>query len=240
MKKNKEKILILVILGVLILSACGGENTPTEAPLNVDAIYTQAAQTALAQAALTNAAQPQATNTTFALPSQTPASGISTNTLQPSPTGGFPTLAPPPTQTFTPYSSGGTGGRPCLRAQIEWENYLDVGDKWPVIEPGEAFLKQWNLTNSGSCTWTGSFAAILVDGPTLTGYTIVRFKDLDGFPSEGIPNGQTLNFIMSVQAPAKEGRYKSVWMLMDPNGNLFGIGDLGNLHFWVAIKVRDK
>lgn len=224
----------------MLLSACGDNNTAaTEAPVSVDAIYTQAAQTMQAQAALTNAAQPQATDTTFTLPTTTPTFGISTNTLEPT-TIGFPTLAPPPTQTNTPYSQGGTGGRPCLRAQLEWENFADRPDWIPVMYPGEVFDKQWNLTNSGSCTWTEEFAIALVSGVNLLDFTIIRLKDLVDFPEGGIPNGKTLYLKFTITAPSSEGRYQSYYMLMDPSGQLFGLGDLGNQHWWVLFKVRDR
>jgi hypothetical protein len=236
MKMNIGEILILGILSIMLLSACGGNDTATEAP-GIKTIEAQAMETLIAGATLTAVAQPQATNTTFALPSQTPTFGISTNTLQPSPTGGFPTFPPPPTQTYTPYSQGGTGGRPCLRAQFEFENYKD-GFR---MKPKELFTKQWRLTNSGSCTWNENFAVILVSETNISesGTSIFYFKDFDNFPEEGFQNGQTFYINIDMQAPDREGTFRSVYMLMDDNGQLFGINDLGKDAFWVEIKVRN-
>ena len=237
MKKNIKNILIIGIFGVMLLSACGGGNTATEAPANVDAIYTQAAQTMQAQAALTNDAQPQATNTTFMLPSTTPTFGISTNTLEATSTLGFPTLAPPATKTYTPYGQGSTGGRPCLRAQLEFENIKD-GFR---MQPNELFTKQWRITNSGSCTWNQNFSVILVDGTNMaeSGVSIFYFKDFDDFPEEGILNGQTIHINIDMQAPDREGTFRGTYMLMDDFGQLFGIEDLGLSAFWVEIRVRE-
>ena len=237
MKKNIKQILIIGILGVMLLSACGGEEPPATEVKSLETIYAEVAETQAANATLTAAAQPQATNTTFMLPSTTPTFGISTNTLETTSTVGFPTLAPPATKTYTPYGQGSTGGRPCLRAQLEFENVKD-GFR---MKPKELFVKQWRLTNSGSCTWNQNFSVILVDGTNMaeSGVSIFYFKDFDDFPEEGILNGQTLILNIEMQAPDREGTFRGTYMLMDDFGQLFGIEDLGLSAFWVEIRVRE-
>src|SRR5512135_2398123 len=52
MQKHSFWILSLVLVGALALSACGSkaaEATPTATPVDINAVYTQAAQTVIAQ-----------------------------------------------------------------------------------------------------------------------------------------------------------------------------------------------
>jgi len=237
MKNKPIFILLILAMGAVILSACGGGGDDVSNEDVINQAYTQAAQTSQAGIALTAAAQPTATFTPFVLNSPTPPSLLATNTLPPSPTVLFPTLAPLTTPTFTSQSSPPDmiGGRPCLRAEITWENFPD-GSKFFI---NEGFTKEWRLTNSGYCTWTEKFSAIWVGGPNLAGQGIFYFKDLDGFPSEGIPNGNTLILRIKMQAPSQRGHYKSLWKLRDDQANYFGVGGLGDEVFWVEIVVRE-
>ncbi len=233
-------MLLILAIGAIFFSACGGGGNE---PSNEDVInqaYTQAAQTLQAGIAQTSVAQPTATFTPFVLNSPTPPLALVTNTLPPSPTVLFPTLAPLSTPTATTYSAPQQnewiGGRPCLRAEIAWENFPDGARFWE----NESFTKEWHLSNSGYCTWTEKFSAIWVGGPLLAGQGIVYFKDLADFPSEGIPNSNALILRIKMQAPSQKGHYRSLYKLRDDKANYFGVGGLGDEVFWVDIIVREK
>jgi hypothetical protein len=239
MMKNKPIFMLLILaIGAVFLSACDGGGNEVSNEDVVNQAYTQAAQTLQAGIAQTQASQPTATFTPFVLNSPTPPL-LATNTLPPSPTVLFPTLAPLSTPTPTTYTayqpSEWIGGRPCLRAEIAWENFPD-GSRFFV---DEGFIKEWRLTNSGYCTWTEKFSAIWVGGPNLAGQGIYYFKDLKDFPSEGIPNGSTLILRITMQAPSQRGHYKSLWKLRDDKATYFGVGGLGDEVFWVEIVVRE-
>lgn len=240
---KKKLILITIILTALLLTACGGQqtdetgNTGNEAAGNqIDAIYTQAAETLSAEIALTEAAKPQPSATPMSSP--TPAI-LATNTPLPeqaSPTP-FPTL--PPLASPTPFptqSSGGTvAGRPCLRAELMFESPNDG----TVFKPGQSFTKEWRFANSGDCTWTGEFRLVLTDGTNFGDVTIYNLIDVSDITDTGVPNGNRLIIRMSYEAPSSPGHYTGYYMLAEPDGTLFGVGALGNERFWVDIIVRD-
>jgi hypothetical protein len=240
---KKKLILITIVLTAILLSACGGQqndaagNTGNQDTGNqIDAIYTQAAETLSAEIALTEAAKPQPTNTPQSSP--TPAI-LATNTPLPqeSPTP-FPTLAPLSSPTpFPTQSSGGTvAGRPCLRAELMFESPIDG---W-VLRPNESFTKEWRFANSGDCTWTGEFRLVLTDGTNFGDATMYNLIDISDISADtGVPNGNRLIIRMSFQAPESPGHYTGYYMLAEPDGTLFGVGALGNERFWVDIIVRN-
>ena len=228
----------MLLIGSLLLAACGGgQPNETEEPVDqqaqIDAIYTQAAETLAAEMALTEAAKPQATSTPLSSP--TPVF-IATNTPvaeeTPSP---FPTLPSLPTPTQIPTRPPSTGGVPCLRAEMLFESPKD--DK--KLAPGESFIKYWNFSNSGSCDWNANFNLIFVGGTNMTDVLSFNLVDISNMTEDGIENGGKLEISVSMQAPAEPGRYKSIWMLRDDNGQIFGVGTLGNEIFWVEIVVRE-
>jgi len=240
MKKSTFTILLLLMIFSLVLTACGGnEPEPTEDPQSqadqINAIYTQAAETLQAEIAMTEAAMPEPTNTPQSSP--TP-QVLVTNTPLPqeeTPTA-FPTLPALPTPTQMPTQPAAVGGRPCLRAEIAFESPSDgVG-----MAPGQSFVKQWNLSNSGSCEWTDSFKLIHIRGLNFSDYTSYNLVDVSNLKEgETIENGGLLVIKVSMQAPSTPGSYRSVWMLADEAGTLFGLGTLGKEVFWVDIVVRD-
>lgn len=240
MKKSTLTILLLLTILSLVLAACGGnEPEPTEDAQSqadqINAIYTQAAETLQAEIAMTEEAMPEPTNT----PQSSPTPQIlATNTPLPeeeTPTP-FPTLPSLPTPTQMPTQPPAVGGRPCLRAEIAFESPSDgMG-----MTPGQSFVKQWNLSNSGSCEWTDSFKLIHVRGPNFSDYTSYNLVDVSNLKEgETIENGGLLEIKVSMQAPSTLGTHRSVWMLADEAGTLFGLGTLGKEVFWVEIVVRE-
>ena len=240
MKKTTLTILLLLTIFSLVLAACGGnEPEPTEDPQSqadqINAIYTQAAETLQAEIAMTEAAMPEPTNTPQSSP--TP-QVLATNTPLPedeTPTP-FPTLPALPTPTQIPTQPPAVGGRPCLRAEIAFESPSDG----KVLAPGQSFVKQWNLSNSGSCEWTDAFSLVHMGGPNFTDVGSFNLVDVSNLEEgETIPNGGLLEIRLSMQAPSTPGTHRSIWMLRDDNGQVFGVGALGDEIFWVEIIVRE-
>jgi hypothetical protein len=233
-KKYTITLTLTLIITSLILAACGGGAPEATEPAvsqedQINMIYTQAAETLQAEIALTEAAQPEPTAT----PQNTPTPVVlATNTPVPSP---FPTLPALPSPTPIPTKPPTTGGRPCLRAELLFESPQDG----TVYKPGESFVKIWNFANSGDCTWTQNFHLVHVGGPNLTDSGVLALPDVSNMTEDGIENGGKLEIKVSMQAPDAPGRYKSIWMLRDDNGQTFGVGPLGNEIFWLEIVVRE-
>lgn len=237
-KKYAITLLTTFIFAALLLAACGGnEPAATEDPASqeaqINAIYTQAAETLQAEISMTEVAQPPATST----PQPSPTSAlIVTNTLAPTQeVTAFPTIPALPTSTTAPTTAPVTGGRPCLRAEITWE----VPQDDTIMKPGQSFVRTWRFTNSGSCTWTENYSLVLVNGPNFTDSASLSFADYTDVGSDGVPNGGMVEFEISMQAPSTPGNYTSYWMLRDDNGQLFGVGTLGDEVMWVKIVVKD-
>jgi len=237
-KKYTILLLTTFVFASLLLAACGG-NQPeaTEDPASqedqINMIYTQAAETLSAEIALTEVAQPTATNTMA--PTPTSSQLIVTNTLSPTEESTpFPTLPSLPTSTTAPTQVPVTGGRPCLRAEITFESPFDG----KVIAPGASFVRLWNFSNSGSCTWTEDFSLVHVGGPNFTDSEVLSLDDYSNIGSDGIPNGGLLEMSISMEAPTSPGTHRSYWMLRDNNGQTFGVGDLGDRVMWVEIVVN--
>ena len=189
-----------------------------------EALYTQAAQTVVAQ--LTQLATALPTETP---PSQTTeATPTATATLAPSDTPTStathtplpPTTTPlPPTATPTPL--------PC-----DWAGFVeDVTVKdGTVFTPGSVFTKVWRLKNRGTCTWTGEYDLVFLEGERMDG---PRAQALPGV----VRPGETVDVAVELVAPDEEGRHRGYWLLRDSAGREYGIGEGGEEAFWVEIKV---
>ena len=78
-----------------------------------------------------------------------------------------------------------------------------------------------------------------VGGPNFTDSGVLALVDVSNMTEDGIPNGGKLEISVSMEAPDSVGRQRSIWMLRDDNGQLFGVGALGDEIFWVEIIVRE-
>lgn len=98
------------------------------------------------------------------------------------------------------------------------------------IRAGQSFIKTWKLVNSGTCTWTSAYSASFFYGE--------RMGAPDSVPLQGtVLPSQSVEISVEMTAPQSAGTYQGNWKLMNPAGELFGIGPAGNQAFWVRIVV---
>lgn len=228
--RPKYLMLLLATAGLLIASC--GLLLPTP-DINVEVLYTQAAQTIQAQltqqASDTQVVQPtqppstlEVNPTTITQPSGT-ATPTPTITVLPSvtPTKLLPTptpLPPSPTPILTL----------CDHARFIEDVTVADGTTYP---PGAEFTKVWRLRNIGSCTWDADYALVYASGDRMSAARAVSLADI-ARPGEDIDLG--VEFI----APTDKGRYRGFWMLENPDGVRFGIGEDAENPFWVDIRVQ--
>jgi len=198
MRKNHIILVIAVIIGSIL--ACNlPSNTPNQQ--NPNAILTAAA--------LTVEAQLSANNTPTLSPADTATGAPPTST---------PTFtAAPPTATSLPAAT----------ATSSCDSALFVTDvTYPdntVVPAGSAFTKTWRLQNTGSCSWTPSYALVFVSGNVMNGPTVQAL-------SGNVNAGQTVDISVNLQAPSSNGTYTGNWGLRNASGVIF-------THFYVQIKV---
>ena len=171
----------------------------------------QSPDAVLTAAALTVQAQLSANNTPTLPPANTAVSASSTNA---------PTLTPvPPTPTYLP---------PAATATSNCDNALFITDvTYPdntIVPANSTFTKTWRLQNTGSCSWTPSYALAFVSGDVMNGPTA---QALTG----NVNPGQTVDISVNLQAPSSNGTYTGNWGLRNASGVIF-------THFYVKIKVN--
>jgi hypothetical protein len=228
MKRNKlmkisakDCLVILMLLFILVLSACVGNETisPTS-----DLAGTYAAQTltASAQEKTISAYETLAygiTQTAMATPT-------SSQTHTPSPTmSPTPTMIPPtemPTPTLTATQTQ------CNLAIFVEDISIPDGKE---IEPGVSFMKTWRLENIGSCTWTANYDVIFVSGNSMNAPNRIGLN-------RRVNPGEFVDISILMEAPTYPGTYTGYWMLADEAGDRFGVGPEGEESFWVSITVK--
>jgi len=99
-----------------------------------------------------------------------------------------------------------------------------------TFSPGTKFTKIWRLRNIGSCVWTAGYSLVFTSGD--------RMQSTDQVPLSGIVHpGESMDVAVDLIAPASAGHYRGYWMLRDPYGRVFGIGNYAQKAFWVDIMV---
>jgi hypothetical protein len=119
-----------------------------------------------------------------------------------------------------------------LRANLEWESIRD-GTEMPL---GKEFTKTWRFKNSGTCDWpAGTELMFINDGGDLmgAGARMVLLK-------KALSPGQYVEVMVVFKTPTQPGKYRSNWMLVTPEGHIFGLGDNGKGVFWVEIVAYKK
>jgi ABC-type amino acid transport substrate-binding protein/heat shock protein HslJ len=136
---------------------------------------------------------------------------------------------PLPTATEDPNTPTPT---PCIDA-MEFVKDLNYDDEdlsnFPDVDPGEAFQKGWQLKNSGSCTWTGSYFIKFSHGNNPD-------AQMGGQPTsvKGEVNpGETYDMYVDLVAPELPGEYVGYWQMHNAESKPFG------QTIWVAVEVRN-
>lgn len=239
--KPIQAALVLMILAALSSCTLGQVANPPSPTVDIAAIKTAAAATALVE--LTKIAG-QASPTTA--PTQTPTTAPSTQTpdatqaanatptlLSIATVGGLPateTPAVPPMAgtpgsvipSLTPLVVVNTGPT-CLNSKFVADVSIPDGT---VMKPGEKFTKIWRIQNTGTCSWDQGFGFIRWAGPDL-GASNIYFSNND----KPVGAGGIIDFYLEMRAPYQAGDYVAHWVMVSDSGKTFG-GD-----FTVVIKV---
>jgi hypothetical protein len=184
----------LILLFVCLISACGGNGTPTEG-VELSNLYTAAASTLTAQQLLV-------TQTITATVHLSP-------TSLSFPTSVLVTMTPAFQNTLS-YSSASTANG-CNNALFVSDVTISDGT---VLAPGEAFTKTWRFQNIGTCDWDEGYTIVFTSGTSMDGET----TEID----QGVSINATGDISVSMVAPESEGTYTGYWRLADDEGNVFG------------------
>jgi hypothetical protein len=215
----------LWLAGALLLSACNIGINPPDAPTpDVNAIFTSAADTMIAQFS------EQQTQTAQAVPPTPLPSPTALPSFTPLPTfpGGTPFGAgSTPFGAFTPLGSapapvGSPSGPLCNDSAFVTETYPD-GSK---LKPGEDFKKVWAVQNVGTCMWDDGYVFTFAAGDDLDGYNVPI-----EFTKDFVKPGEVHNFAVNLTAHLALGTYQGCWKMKDDHGYFFGS------YFCVVIEV---
>lgn len=146
----------------------------------------------------------------------TPAVELPASTEAPTPVP-TDTLAPMPAET----------SEICNQARLIGDVTLSSG---AIVMWNEAFTKVWRIQNVGSCAWTGGYSLIYLDGNMMSGPESVSLNTF-------VRAGEAVDISLHLRGPKDLGFSSSSWMLMDEQGNIFGLGSEGMEPFKVDIDV---
>ena len=195
--KSKSLLTTIAIL-VLLLSACGGNTTPTVDPASVQASAVAAANTMLA---MTQAAMPAETS----IP---PTTSAPTDTPQPTPTipalPTNPVLSPlvlPSSTAVTSSSSGGPCGGPIIASKGESLATISINNKTNVLLQVSLYLAK---NSWGDCGFWSSPAGI----PPGSSYTTSlpdsnSCYQVTAFTLSGKPNFMNSGSFCTTSLPAR-------------------------------------
>jgi hypothetical protein len=205
-----RKILLIPVATLAIVSlACNQLVASTPQPAaTLNALYTSAAQTLEGMSTQAAAATQASPTTTLSISAPT-ASPIVVSTFT-----SVPPLSPVPASR-------------CDAASFVSDVTYPDGSNVPL---GGSFTKIWRLKNTGTCTWTTSYALVFVSGERLGAPTSVALPT-------NVGPGQTVDLAINMTAPNQTGRYRGFWKLRNASNVLFGIGASADSNFYVDVSV---
>ncbi|HLF72904.1 MAG TPA: NBR1-Ig-like domain-containing protein [Anaerolineales bacterium] len=234
-KLSREAFLTLLI-AALVLAGCNVGATPAPT-IDVNAINTAAVATAMGQLSAQLTETALAAPSPTPLPTDTPASipSVALPTLgNTSPTvnaGALPTLSfnttplgSTPiagfTQLASPAAPAATAvlGDACNNNVFEGDVTIPDGS---IVKPGEDFVKQWAIRNTGNCTWDEGYSLKIINStPDCQAMDAVNFtfKKSEDFVSPG----ESINIGVNLTAPLKPATYQCSWKMQNDQGFWFG------------------
>ena len=207
--KNYRKILIPLLVLAAATLACNQVTGATPQPAaTLNALYTAAAQTLEGMSTQAAAATQSSPTPTLSLSGST-ATPTVVNTYT-----SVPPLSPVPQSR-------------CDAASFVSDVTYPDGSN---VALGSSFTKIWRLKNTGTCTWTTSYALVFVSGDRLNAPTAIALPTSVG-------PGQTVDLAVNLTTPNQTGHYRGYWQLRNASNVLFGIGAAAAGNFYVDINV---
>jgi hypothetical protein len=196
------KLTTTILIGTLLIAACGSPPAAQEPTPDVAVIRTSAAGTVVSQFTLTAAA--------FTV---TPS--IPTNTSAPE-----STVAVSATITATGAvlaqvtNASGTPEALCDSLTYDVSTVdVNVPDN-TVMSPGQEFIKTWKVKNNGSCPWGAGYVLAYANYDDQMSGQFIAFKEV-------VQPGQEVEASVQFKAPAQAGTYVSAWSMKNPAGVFF-------------------
>ena len=195
----KTKLIAALFFTVLLMNACAPATTPAPTP-DVNAIYTSAAYTVVAEFTLT-------------------AASFTATPLPPTET---PTLPPPlptatATEAFTSDPTLAALGTPVALCDdysfIVTTLDVTIPDGTPMTA-NQDFVKTWKIKNTGICTWGEGYSLIYSYGEKMNGKPVPL--------GVNVAPGEEVDVSVNLKAPDKAGKYIGYWQMVNPKGISFG------------------
>ncbi|MBW6474563.1 MAG: hypothetical protein K0B14_15660 [Anaerolineaceae bacterium] len=82
------------------------------------------------------------------------------------------------------------------------------------VNPGSVIEKEWEVKNSGTCSWGSGYTIRLIGGPALE-----ASSPQDLYPAR---SGTSLTIKIDFIAPEQPGNYRSAWQAYNPSELAFG------------------
>jgi len=225
MRYTKSSWLIIPLAFSLVLSACNFGQEPEPTP-NVDAIFTAAAETVMAEFSV------GLTQTALAAPTSTP---IPTNTTAPTFAIVSPGAGSPAAPATTPFPTFGIGTQPAspggvlptitsavvlnTPAAAVCMNSAFIADvTYPdgtVVQDNANLAKVWSIQNTGTCTWDDGFSLQPITGDAKGTWVIDQ-------RSEFVEPDEIVEIRIDVKTPSKGGEWGGCWKMQGDNGQFFG------------------
>lgn len=208
MKRFLIPLLILMLVSVLASCNLPSKATPTVA--GPDALMTVAAKTVAAMQTLGSSS-----------------TQIPSSTQSPQKTVAPPskTIAPPDLTQQALQTAATTV--PCDQAAYVRDVNIPDGT---IFMPGTSFTKTWEIKNTGTCDWDGTYSVVFGNEGDIMGGSLSSPVVASGT----VAPGDTVRISVNLVAPANTGDFKGYWKLRNPSGSIFFGNDKG---IWVAIKV---
>jgi hypothetical protein len=186
-------VLVLLGIGILFIWGSGNKAAPT-ATISVNDIYTQVAQTVIAQQATQQALNPPTTTPFPTLPAL--------------PTVGTQAAIPTALLIVSPTTAANSG---CDNAV--YVNDVTIPDN-TIMSPGQTFIKTWLIQNNGTCTWDTNYKFAFASGDIMSGVSTAM--------TQSVAPGQQIEISVNLTAPTQPGTYKGYWRMINNSGVFFG------------------
>ena len=97
---------------------------------------------------------------------------------------------------------------------------------------GEAFTKEWQLRNNGTCPWSSDYSIIFVGGDPMSAEESFALDRV-------VAPDEDLEVSIDMIAPEEPGTYRGNWQVASVDGEPFGIDGIIEDAFWLQIVVAD-